>query len=821
MKTRAFASLFLYGLLACLATTPQPVAQAPAPAPILLADCLVLPPVGQGSRALYYRDALDARLVRGDLRAPAVGDTVPDANGEPKAWAEARAEGGVLQREGLAGSYVHWTVPSERDEVRILEATGHAGVYVNGTLRQGDVYQTGAVKTPVALKKGDNQLLFRCARERLEARLSAPPAAVYLNTADTTLPDIHEGGPAEYLGAVVVVNTTQRFVRPIVSATTSAGTLHEAAGTVPPLGWRKLAFRFLPAPGPECAVHLRLRVDDTVQHEQTVLVAVKGRHDVRKVTFTSNIDGSVQYYGLNPARRDNGPMAPAMVLSLHGASVEAIGQASAYGRKDWCHVVCPTNRRPYGFDWEDWGRQDALEVLAHAQATLRHDPQRVYLTGHSMGGHGTWTVGAHFPDKFAAIAPSAGWQSFWTYSGSGSAAPEGDAVGTMLRRAANVSDTLLMKDNYRRQAVYILHGDADETVPVSEARAMRDALAPFHKDMQYFEHPGGAHWWDNDSEPGAACVDWPGFFDLFAARRLPAAAEIREFSFTTVHPGNSASCYWATILQQQRPLLPSRIELRCDPQSRLVSGSTSNVQRLLLDVSHLEAGGTVTVTLDGSGPGELPWPEGGAVSLLRTDSGWRQSAAPANEKNPARGGGFKNALRNRFVLVFGTGGSEAEQQATFDKARLDAEQFGYRGNGSVEVIPDTEYSPEQEPGRCVVLYGNADTNRHWKTLLAGSPVSAARGKVTVGETSLDGEQYALLLARPHPLHSGSMVAAVGATGAAGMRATLRLPYFLAGTGVPDFVVLSADLPAKGLEGVQVAGFFSNDWRYAPQETAWR
>ncbi|MCC6464845.1 MAG: prolyl oligopeptidase family serine peptidase, partial [Planctomycetes bacterium] len=614
---------------------------------------------------------------------------------------------------------------------------------------------------------------------------------------------------------------TSRVVRPIISASTSSGTLHEASGTVPPLGWRKLAFRFLPAPGPECAVRLRLRLDDALMHEQTVLAAVKGRHDIRKVTFTSSIDGSVQYYGLNPARRDDGPAAPALVLSLHGASVEAIGQAHAYGRKDWCHVVCPTNRRPYGFDWEDWGRQDALEVLAHAQASLRHDPSRVYLTGHSMGGHGTWTVGAHFPDRFAAIAPSAGWQSFWTYSGGGIAVPEGDAVGAVLRRASNPSDTLLMKDNYRRQAVYILHGDADETVPVTEARAMRDALAPFHKDMQCFEHPGGAHWWDNDSEPGAACVDWPGFFDLFAARRLPAAAEIREFSFTTVCPGNSATCYWATIVQQQRPLLPSRVDLRCDPQSRLVRGLTDNARRVALDLSHLEPGNPVTIALDDSGPGELPWPKNGVFNLLRTEAGWQESALPATEKNPARGGGFKNAMRNRFVLVYGTGGNETEQRAAFDKARLDAEQFGYRGNGSVEVMPDTEFDPALEPGRCVVLYGNADTNRHWQTLLAGSPVTVSRGKVTVGSVSMDGDHSGLLLARPHPLHSGSMVAAVGATGADGMRATLRLPYFLAGTGVPDFVVLTADLPSKGLEGVQAAGFFGNDWSYVASESAWR
>ena len=45
------------------------------------------------------------------------------------------------------------------------------------------------------------------------------------------------------------------------------------------------------------------------------------------------------------------------------------------------------------------------------------DPDRIYLTGHSMGGHGTWHLAANDPDRWAAIAPSAGWISFDTYGG--------------------------------------------------------------------------------------------------------------------------------------------------------------------------------------------------------------------------------------------------------------------------------------------------------------------------------------------------------------------------------------------------------------------
>ena len=58
---------------------------------------------------------------------------------------------------------------------------------------------------------------------------------------------------------------------------------------------------------------------------------------------------------------------PSLFLSVHGAEVEAISQARAYKPKTEGPIVAPTNRRPRGFNWEDWGRLDALEVLEIAK----------------------------------------------------------------------------------------------------------------------------------------------------------------------------------------------------------------------------------------------------------------------------------------------------------------------------------------------------------------------------------------------------------------------------------------------------------------------
>ena len=201
-----------------------------------------------------------------------------------------------------------------------------------------------------------------------------------------------------------------------------------------------------------------------------------------------------------------------------------------------------------------------MEVLALAQAKFKTDPHQTYLTGHSMGGHGAWQLGVTFPDRFAAIAPSAGWISF---------GPMPDRTQNQRRPGACNSfsapatpgDTLALSSNYLHQGIYILHGDADDNVPVSEARTMRDHLAKFHRDFTYHEQPGAGHWWGNQ------CMDWPPIFDLFARHKIPDDESISEINFSTANPGISSSSHWVSIEAQQHPLAKSTVVIHYDPTS--------------------------------------------------------------------------------------------------------------------------------------------------------------------------------------------------------------------------------------------------------------
>ncbi|MGC8639979.1 MAG: prolyl oligopeptidase family serine peptidase, partial [Isosphaeraceae bacterium] len=470
-------------------------------------------------------DPVSAQLVAGTWSMPQKDQTVTLRNGQTERWRSVRADSRGTFALPKPRSYLAIEVPSAKEQVLILEASVHTQVYINDVPRVGDPYANGYVRLPVKLKHGKNTLLFEERRNRsISAKLVAPRAEAELNAGDVTLPDLVTGENLDADAAIIAINSSDTPLEHLsIASKLGPGPLvRTRLPVLPPLSVRKVGFRIKgPSQGSQTSP-LELKLERSTGSDWktlfsvTLWLRVRNDRQTRKRTFRSDIDGSVQYYALVPALAlPDGAKAqsrkPGLVFTLHGAGVEANGQAEAYAPKPGLFIVAPTNRRPFGFDWEDWGRLDALEVLELAQRTLGTDPSRTYLTGHSMGGHGTWHLGVTFPDRFAAVAPSAGWISMMSYAGmkkSDSTAP----IDQLFARAVNPSDTLALVSNLAPRGVYVLHGDADDNVPVSQARRMREALGTFHPDFAYHEQPGAGHWW------GSPCVDWPPLFTFLSER---------------------------------------------------------------------------------------------------------------------------------------------------------------------------------------------------------------------------------------------------------------------------------------------------------------
>ncbi|GAB3937060.1 carboxylesterase family protein [Mucilaginibacter myungsuensis] len=760
------------------------------------------------NRAAIYQDPVAYAMYKGTLGTPKEGDAIGSAK-----WTKITADTAKRFRaRGGEGTYTYFTYDSPKDQAAVLNIQGNSAVFINGALHMGDPYRFGWMNAVVKLKKGKNDIFVRGGL--LQGALMFPDKAVILDTKDMTAPFIVPGKSADkQKAAVLVINTTATQLANLKLQSNLGGKeVSSTLQTVPAYSTRKVYFEFdgstVKAKGfNECA--LILTNGGKVLDKATIKIESALKDDKYSQTFISNIDGSLQYYSVAPqvgGQKDG----EALFFSVHGAGVEAINQVRAYKSKDWGNLVSPTNRRPRGFNWEDWGRLDALEVLDIAKKEYKPDPQKVYLTGHSMGGHGTWFLGATYPDKWAAIAPCAGYPTLKTYGSADGVVPDTSSfdLGKVLLRTSNQSDVPKLINNYKQLGVYILHGDADETVSVNFARQMKQLLAPFHSDMNYYEYPGGSHWYSDES------VDWKPIFDLFKWHKIPVVADVLNIDFTTASPGISAKDHWATIYQQQVPFQYSKVKLNKNKQSGTISGSTENVELLKLTLDGFAAGKEIKVTLDGAMA--LNYTTKGdkdSIFIKKENNSWKLIAQPAfTEKGPHRNGTFKDGFNKRMLYVYGTGGTEQEKQWAENKARYDAESWYYRGNGAFDIISDKEYSKAKYPGRNVVLIGNATTNSAWKTLLFDCPINITKGSAKIGGKQWTGTDIGAYFVWPIAGTADNSVSVISGTGIDGMNATNANQYFTGGSGFADIMLFKLDMLKDGAGHLLHAGFYDNQWK---------
>jgi len=788
---------------------------------------LMISAVSRYGREAVYADPLLYKIYTGELKKPVANDSLPiGRNNQFVKWTEVTADSLNRFRSrggggfGGGGGYLYLTYQSDKNQTALLNVKGNSAVLVNGVLHAGDPYSSGWLYIPVELKKGLNEFYVRGGF--IIASLVFPDKPVALNIEDPTLPFIAPGNQNEDLmGAVVLINTTSKTLKGLkIKSSLQGKEMSSDVPAIPPMSTRKIIFHFngggLAYNGNyDCS--LTLIENGKTLDEKKISIAAADKTNKYSSTFISDIDGSLQYFAVTPQSPapHNGS---ALFLSVHGAGVEAIGQARAYQSKDWGTLVAATNRRPRGFNWEDWGRLDALEVLAIAKEKFKPDPQRIYLTGHSMGGHGTWFLGATYPDKWAAIGACSGYPTLKGYGSADGLIPDSSSLPMeqLLLRSGNQSDVIKLVSNYKPLGVYILHGDADRVVSVNYARQMRNLLGDFHTDMSYYEYPNGEHWFGDQS------VDWKPLFEFFKWHTLLPDSAVNTIDFITSNPGISSSFRWANIVQQQHPLQFSRIQLKRDKKSKTFSGTTQNIRLLKFSLDEFGPDDTIKISLDGQatlnfGVSSLH----DSVMMINEKGKWELShfTPNTNEKGPHRYGTLKDAFNHRMVFVYGTSGTKEENEWSFNKARYDAETWYYRGNGAVDVIADKEFSLEKYKDRGLIIFGNKSTNSAWNAVLKDCPIQVERNKIAAGNKSWQGDDLAAYFVWPIKSSSVASVAVITGTGVRGMQAANANQYFAGASGFPDFMIFNSQMMLSGPTGLKMAGFFDNNWNLCDTDSA--
>jgi predicted peptidase len=162
------------------------------------------------------------------------------------------------------------------------------------------------------------------------------------------------------------------------------------------------------------------------------------------------------------------------ILFLHGAGeagddptiVARTGLPAYLERVDLPFIVI-SPQCPYRSSWQL--QTDMVRLLLHeVMDSHQVDPTRVYLTGISMGGAGTWIMGSRYPELFAALAPVCGY------------GPE--YLGFPDRACA-----------LRDIPVWVFHGARDEIIPPVSSRVLVDALRKCGGNVRFTVYPDEGH----------------------------------------------------------------------------------------------------------------------------------------------------------------------------------------------------------------------------------------------------------------------------------------------------------------------------------------
>ena len=225
---------------------------------------------------------------------------------------------------------------------------------------------------------------------------------------------------------------------------------------------------------------------------------------------------------LHPAKHDG--KVPLVVI-LHGAGERGNDNAAQlkYGaplfeklnEKYPCYVLvpqCPTSEKWVDWDWSKafteqpkemtWPTKLLVQSLDQLQTKYPDiDTDRIYLTGLSMGGYGTWDLLTRFPDRFAAGIPICG--------------------GGDTSKAAPLA----------KIPIWAFHGDKDPAVPIAQTRNMIAAIEKAGGHPLYSEYPNVGHGSWNTAYAEPELLPW-----LFAQKRGQAPVPFERIASPFAQP---------------------------------------------------------------------------------------------------------------------------------------------------------------------------------------------------------------------------------------------------------------------------------------------
>jgi dienelactone hydrolase len=443
--------------------------------------------------------------------------------------------------------------------------------------------------------------------------------------------------------------------------------------------------------------------------------------------------------------------------------------------------------------YEGIGDRDVLRCIDEARRQLAVDPDRVYLFGESMGGHGVWRVATRHPDLFAAIAPVfGGWDQRLLAKDGGRTPGATDWDRFLQEQDASFSGA----ESLLNVPVFIHHGDQDQGVSPEHSRFAARMLQRWGYDVRYHEHPGLGHEWLGVRDEIAR---W-----LLEHRRDPAPRHVRLRAATL----GTAAAHWVRVEARESSSEFTLVDAAI-AEPGVVRLDTRNAARIALapPASLRGAGETLHVVWNGQAL-DVPLRDGRAVV--------GRDAGQGLVKRAGVEGPLPDVFTTPFAIVVGTASLDPlMRQRCQEKADAVAGSWRSWQHATPRLIKDSALTPADEQRYSLLLVGGADANSVTRRIAPRLPLKVEPAAITIDGRRFPATDAVVQMIYPSPFSTERYVVVVAATSADGLY--FWTPPTPPGPSRWDFtledgrrVMLPEGTPAD--RGFVAAGVFDQRWR---------
>jgi dienelactone hydrolase len=560
------------------------------------------------------------------------------------------------------------------------------------------------------------------------------------------------------------------------------------------------------------------KIHSALMEHAEIRLEQQGKVDARvraggfmRIAYRDEVDGTPQYArAFLPAGYDPTRKWP-VVLQLHGynpTNPVYVGWWSIDSRhsnldtefKDHQQVIYIEPHGRGNTRYLGLGDRDVMRVIAEARKLFHVDEDRVYLSGESMGGWGTWNVGTRHPDTFAAIAPIFGGDDYRLQMTEEQLAALTPADRFLQERASSWARA----EGLNNTPIYIHHGDADQAVNVEGSRWAAKLLQRWGYDVRYQEYPGRIHETLRTSSSNAnASIPW-----FLEHHRDPAPRHVRIRTPELRH----AKSWWVDVRQVASPMEFADVDAEVIDRN-VIRLDTRNVLDVVLNpgAALIDPGSPVRVIWNGA-THEKRLTDG---TMRLTDPAYRPAAL---EKNAALPGTLTDFTTTPFAVVIGTSSRDpAMVQALREKADAFVNHWRTWQKYPPRVFTDTEISSADIGRYSLLLFGGAGENRVTASFGSKLPLRLTKDAVTLGGHAFPAPAAAVQMVYPNPRNAQRYIWVVAANASEALFAANVSPENLPAW---DFVIDDGRMPSHGQKATPTqtavaSGHFDYHWRYAP------